>query len=211
MKILIDNGHGQNTAGKRSPDGQYLEYAHARVIATEIVKRLVAKGYDAIRLTPEMADIPLPTRVARANDWCQRLGKDNVLLVSIHSNAASDGKWTSARGWCVYTSPGQTRADLLATCIYQAAQKHLRGYMDTFSAEDKARGQKPFRIDPSDGDPDFEAPFFILKYSRCPAVLTENLFHDNHDDVAFLKSPQGVDAIVDTHVDGIIDYINRNK
>ena len=29
MKILIDNGHGENTPGKRSPDGSLREYAYA--------------------------------------------------------------------------------------------------------------------------------------------------------------------------------------
>jgi hypothetical protein len=27
MNVLIDNGHGENTKGKRSPDGQLREYA----------------------------------------------------------------------------------------------------------------------------------------------------------------------------------------
>lgn len=32
MKILIDNGHGENTPGKRSPDGKLREYLmHARL------------------------------------------------------------------------------------------------------------------------------------------------------------------------------------
>ena len=30
MKILIDNGHGRETAGKRSPDGRLLEWAYTR-------------------------------------------------------------------------------------------------------------------------------------------------------------------------------------
>ena len=30
MKILIDNGHGENTPGKRSPDGSLREYAIRR-------------------------------------------------------------------------------------------------------------------------------------------------------------------------------------
>ena len=32
MKILIDNGHGENTPGKRSPDGLFREYKYAREI-----------------------------------------------------------------------------------------------------------------------------------------------------------------------------------
>ena len=37
MLIVIDNGHGHNTPGKRSPDGKFLEYAYNREIATRIV------------------------------------------------------------------------------------------------------------------------------------------------------------------------------
>lgn len=33
MKILIDNGHGRETPGKRSPDGRLLEYAQNRLLA----------------------------------------------------------------------------------------------------------------------------------------------------------------------------------
>ena len=37
MKILIDNGHGIDTKGKRSPDGRLLEYAQNRFLAGRIV------------------------------------------------------------------------------------------------------------------------------------------------------------------------------
>ena len=34
MKILIDNGHGENTPGKRSPDGTFREYAYTCLLYT---------------------------------------------------------------------------------------------------------------------------------------------------------------------------------
>lgn len=37
MKILIDNGHGVETPGKRSPDGRLKEYAYTREIANRVV------------------------------------------------------------------------------------------------------------------------------------------------------------------------------
>ena len=52
---------------------------------------------------------------------------------------------------------------------------------------------------------------YILKHTHCPAVLTENLFQDNKDDVDFLLSAEGKKKIVDMHVKGIIDYINYAK
>ena len=43
--------------------------------------------------------------------------------------------------------------------------------------------------------------------TRDPAVLVENLFMDNPTDCAFLLSPEGQQALVDLHVDGIISYL----
>ena len=114
MKILIDNGHGIDTKGKRSPDGRLLEYAQNRLLAGRIISTLQARGLDASLLVPEETDIPLPERCRRVNEWCRQLGKDNVLLISIHCNAAGRGdRWLSARGWCAYTTRGNTRADAL--------------------------------------------------------------------------------------------------
>lgn len=47
MKILIDNGHGIDTKGKRSPDGRLLEYAQNRLLAGCIVYGLTARGWCA--------------------------------------------------------------------------------------------------------------------------------------------------------------------
>lgn len=215
-KILIDNGHGKDTPGKFSPireDGtRYYEYEHARKISKRIVAELKARGYDAELLTPEINDVPLTSRVARANKLAKVYGKDNVFVVSIHSNAAGNGGWMQGRGWCIYTSPGQTNSDLIATCIFNRVDEELRkaGYVATFSQEDYAKRQKPMRSDFSDGDCDYEAKFYILTKTSCPAVLSENLFHDNKADVKFLTSEAGINAIVQGHVSGIMDYIKQH-
>ena len=129
MKILIDPGHGRNTPGKCSSDGRFREYQYTREIAAAVVARLQALGHDAEVLVPEFEDIPLSERVRRVNAWCRRLGKDNVVLVSVHVNAAgSDGQRHTATGWSCYTSPGQTAGDRLADCLYRAAEKHLQGH-----------------------------------------------------------------------------------
>jgi|GEM_PF-5391299 len=60
MKILIDNGHGAETRGKRSPDGRLLEYRENRIIARGIVAALTARGLDVSLLVPEGTDISLP-------------------------------------------------------------------------------------------------------------------------------------------------------
>ena len=192
MKILIDNGHGHNTPGKRSPDGKFREYAYNREIAKRIVADLIDRGYDAELLVPEDNDISLEERVRRVNALCSAHGKSNVILVSVHVNAAGNGsKWTNATGWSVYTCKGQTVSDKLAECLCEAAIKNFPG--------------KRIRTDYSDGDSDWEENLYILRHTLCPAVLTENFFMDGLD-LEFLQSKAGKQAIVDTHVEGIIEY-----
>ena len=108
MKIFIDNGHGLMTAGKRSPDGQFREAFYNREIARRVVADLRDSGLDAELLVPEEDDISLAERVRRVNAACFLLGKQNVILVSIHVNAAGNGtKWLNATGWSVFTCSGQ--------------------------------------------------------------------------------------------------------
>ena len=198
IKILIDNGHGVNTPGKRSPDGRFREYAWAREIARAIVADCKDLGYDAELLVPEEYDVCLSARCYRANCWCERLGKSNFLLVSIHVNAAGKGdRWYNATGWSAYTCKGQTRSDKLADCLYKQAGLWLPGHR--------------LRMDYSDGDPDIESDFAILKKTACPAVLTENGFQDCEESLQFLESNEGKEAIIGLHVDGILDFISPNR
>lgn len=216
MKILIDNGHGVNTPGKCSPDKSFREYKWAREIAQRIVTELKLKDYDAELVVPEENDISLKERCRRANAVCAKFGTKNVIFVSIHSNAAGgDGKWKSAGGWCVYTSPGKTRADELATSLWNTANKVLAPYKERFAVLKQSGAydsrQVPMRADWSDGDPDYEARFAVLTGTSCPAVLTESLFQDNKADIDFLLSEDGKRLITKLHVDGIINYIKNLK
>ena len=194
MKIFIDNGHGLMTAGKRSPDGQFREPFYNREIARRVVSDLLDRGYDAELLVPEDDDVSLAERARRVNAACFLLGKRNVILVSIHVNAAGNGsKWLNATGWSVYTCKGQTESDKLAECLCQAAIKNFPGHR--------------IRTDMSDGDMDWEEGFYILKMSLCVAVLTENFFMDSRSDLEYLQSRAGKQAVVDTHVEGIVEYL----
>lgn len=194
MTILLDPGHGNNTLGKRSPDGRFLEYRFNREIASRLNARLLQLGYDSRIIVSELEDIPLAERCRRVNAISQVLGKDNVILISIHANASGNGsQWMKAQGWSAYTSRGKTKADILAECLYDAAAANLPG--------------KRIRTDSSDGDRDWEENFYILRHTICPAVLTENFFYDSKDDLAFLESEEGKQAVVKLHVDGITNYL----
>lgn len=212
--VLIDNGHGENTPGKCSPDRRLLEWKYTREIAQDVERELRKKGVDARRIVTEDKDVSLPQRCERVNQYCYRHGKGNVILVSIHVNAAGkDGRWLTAGGWCAYTCKGETKSDELAECLYDAADNHLAEYRDLM-IRGKAEGyydskQRPIRMDRTDGDRDIEANFTILYNTLCPAVLTENLFQDNPWDVEYLFSDKGKQAIVGLHVDGILQYLNQ--
>lgn len=214
--VLIDNGHGIDTPGKCSPDFRLREYQKSREIARGLQIALLEHDIEARLLVPEDKDISITERCRRVNEFCNAYGKDKVIVVSIHCNAAgADGKWKSAGGWSVYTSPGKTKADDLATELWNAANVSLKDYIERFPLL-QAQGaydskQKPMRADWSDGDPDYEARFGILVNTKCPAVLTESLFQDNKADCDFLLSEEGTKAIVELHTNGILNYINKLK
>lgn len=204
--VLIDNGHGKNTSGKGSPYSlagvepklPYREYEWAREIAKMIESELNKLGFNAERIVPEENDITLTERVRRANSRTTSYGVQNTILISIHSNAAGSGsKWMTGRGWSAYTSKGQTNGDKLCEYIYKEAEKNFKGMK--------------IRKDTSDGDSDMEENFTMLKKTSCPAVLSENFFHDNIQDVEFITSDEGKAAVVKTHVDGIVEYFKTKK
>lgn len=192
MKILIDNGHGVDTAGKRSPDGSLREYKYAREIAGRIVSELRKQGFDAERIVTEENDISLRERCQRVNAICNRLGTKNVILVSVHCNAAGNGsQWMNARGWSAHVSlNASTQSKAFARSLIKVAENEglkVRKYAH----------QVPY----------WKQNLAICRDTNCPAVLTENLFQDNKEDVAFLLSEAGKETIVSLHVKGIINYL----
>lgn len=197
MKILVDNGHGVETPGKRSPDGRLREYQYCRDIAAALVELLKAAGYDAQLLVPEIRDVPLnkgtDTRVKRVNNICAQLGAANVLLVSIHNNAAgSKGQWLTARGWSGYVAQNASaNSKRLAECLADAA------------AAQGLKVRKPLATQKY-----WVQSLAICRETKCPAVLTENLFQDNRQDVDYLLTAEGRAAIVQLHFVGILNYLN---
>ena len=196
MKVLIDPGHGIDTPGKRSPDGLFREYLWNRQVADLILEGLVSAGVDASLVVTETNDVSLRNRVNRVNTICNRLGASNVLLVSIHANAAGNGSaWMNARGWSCYTSKGKTKSDQVAECLYDAFEEEFQ--------------DRKIRKDMSDGDRDWEENFYVLQKSKCPAVLLENFFYDNREECAWMLQEETKRRIAGAAVKGIIKYIKK--
>ena len=196
MKILIDPGHGIDTPGKRSPDGLFREYLWNRQVADLILEGLVSAHVDASLVVTETNDVTLRNRVNRVNTICNRLGASNVLLVSIHANAAGNGSaWMNAKGWSCYTSKGKTKSDQVAECLYDAFEEEFQ--------------DRKIRKDMSDGDRDWEENFYVLQKSKCPAVLLENFFYDNREECAWMLQEETKKRIASAAVKGIIKYIKK--
>lgn len=195
MLILIDNGHGEDTPGKCSPDRRLLEYKYCREIARRLSRELTNRGAEDVRLlVPGNADMALRERVRRVNGFCDKYGAKNVLLVSIHNNAAgSDRRWHDARGFSVFVSKNasQRSRKLAAAFTDRAIAMGLRG--------NRSIPKEKYWVQ----------SLAMTRDTHCPAVLTENLFQDNRDDVEFLLSEVGKETIVKLHADVIMEYLSN--
>ena len=205
--VCLDPGHAESTPGKRSPfslgkvktpELDFHEYKFNRVMAEKIKSMLEEYGVEVFITTTDekdgTSDAGLITRAQRANKQIILSGKKGV-FVSIHSDADGMGdKWTKAHGWSCFTTKGQNNSDKLADCLYEAAEKILSPM------------EISIRTDKKDGDKDWEENFTVLVNASMPAVLTENLFYTNIDDLTFLMSEVGLDAIANVHVAGILKF-----
>ena len=195
--ILLDAGHGSNTPGKCSPDKSLYEWKWTRELANIIKPQLDALGFDCRIIVPEEIDVPLSTRVARVNKIWTENGKNKtgkyVFLISLHINAAgNNNKWLSANGWTVWVSNNASKdSKTLAQSLYSEAD---------------AMGLKGDRYVPKERY--WCANYYILKNTKCPAVLTENMFQDNKEDVKFLLSKNGPDKLSKVHINGITKFLS---
>lgn len=207
VKILLDAGHSRYpiSQGKRSPireDGtRFYEYESNRKICRRVMQKLDALGieyYVVLNLDKEEFT-SLGSRVSVTNSYCRQFGKQNCLLISLHSNACGDGKewFDNARGWSVWTSKGKTKSDHYGDIFYDEAAKILPHYGMTL------------RKDMSDGDKDYEADFTMVKSTACPAVLLEQLFYTSRIDLAFLDSEEGIEVLSDIVVNAIVRIENE--
>jgi len=185
---LLDNGHGEDTPGKRSPiyDGRQLrEHEFTRSIVKRLSILLDWAGVEHRVLVPELHDVSLSERVRRANAW-----NSKAVYVSVHANAGG------GRGYEVFTSPGQTKSDAIAT-------QFLRSFAKVFP-------EANLRTDVSDGDPDKEANFTVLTGTTMPAILTESFFMDNEQECKhYLMDNTGRELIALAHYLAIMNIEQR--
>lgn len=184
----LDNGHGEDTPGKRSPEfedgSRMFEYEFTRDINRRIMARLDEIGVKYTNIVPELKDISLKERCIRANDLATDLPK---IYLSIHANAAGAGTWTTASGMECWYMVGSTRGQKLASVF----QFHLikLGWKD--------RGIR-FRT-PA------QQSFYVLRKTSMPAVLTENGFYTDKDECTRLRNEDFRQQIAEAHVQAILE------
>lgn len=165
FKIAIDDGHGNNTAGKRTPafpDGSVMKENEFNAAVAEVLKReLVRCGFQVLMVAPEAQDVPLQTRVKRAND-----GQADC-YISIHANAYGSD-WNEANG--------------LETWIYDKAKGsetwNLAEHIHKSLVE--ATGLKNRGIKTS-------GELYVLHATKMHSVLVECGFMTNKNEAELLK------------------------
>lgn len=187
MFIVLDCGHSKKTAGKKSPDGRFLEYEYNRRLGKEIGQRLTELGISwcFTYATDEEEDLALTKRADVANRFSKLYGASNVLFISIHHNAAGDGKdFVKASGWEIYTTKGDTVSDKYADIFCEEAQKVLK------PLGRKVRGHK-------------EHNFTVIYKTVCPSVLIEYGFFTDKEEMEWLMTEEGLKACVELTINAI--------
>ena len=191
--VCIDYAHGirQYTKGKQSPDGSLYEGEWSREVGKRLKKELELLGFRVFEVTPENEDIALQKRCERVNEVIAKNPHDNIILISIHINASPLEGWDDkASGESVFVCTNASEASVkLGQYFYEGVIKmNLKGN----------------RCVPSERV--WRANYKILRGVDCPAILTENLFMTNHNEVKYLLSEKGKESIVGLHVCAVCKY-----
>jgi N-acetylmuramoyl-L-alanine amidase len=182
-KVAWGAGHGINTPGKRSPEGE-REWSFNNIVVTEGIKHLKSnyENVEVLRLDDSTGkrDVPLRERTNKANAW----GAD--VYVSTHHNA-NTGKWGSWTGTETYTYLGNhPGAEALASKVHKRIVKAY-GLRD--------RGLK-------------KADFHVLRETKMDAILTEGGYMDSTIDIKKLRDKEVLKKAGRAIADGIADYLN---
>lgn len=181
--ITLDAGHGGKDSGAVGTNG-LLEKDVALAVTTRLALMLQAAGVAVKQTRLDDRFLELHERADIAN----AAGTD--FFLSIHCNSASN---RGASGFEVFTAPGQTDADELATFLFV-------DYARAFPSKRK-------RMDDKDGDPDKEANFTVLRRTKMPAVLFELDFISAPSVEAWLREEVNQIAMAEALCDGVLRFL----
>lgn len=179
--VILDPGHGGRDPGALGPNGT-READIALIVATKVQQRL--EPHVQVAMTREGDHyVSLIDRARFANRFA------GAVFLSIHCNSAT----SPARGHEVWTSPGQTRSDQLATALFD---RYCQQIPDI-----------PARKETGDGDADKEARFTVLTATNGPAALYELEFIHTEAGEEMLTNPASQEAMAVALATGMLDYL----
>lgn len=178
IKIAIDDGHGYETAGKRTPDGYHENYFNEKV-KKYLIPALKRNGFSYVDCSPMTSDNSLSDRCNRANN------AEADIFVSIHANAYGSD-WNEAEGVETYHYPNSGSGQRLASLVHTELLK---------GTKQKNRGVK-------------SADFAVLRLTRMPAILVEAAFMTNKEEAELLKSADFQKETAADICRGICKYFN---
>ncbi|WP_339292745.1 N-acetylmuramoyl-L-alanine amidase [Paenibacillus sp. FSL W8-0187] len=181
-KVWIDAGHGGKDPGAV---GNGLKEKDVVLVVSLGVKKKLERDYEGVKvLLSRSTDVFLELK--ERTDAANKAGAD--LLVSIHCNAGGGaGGFESFR---------YTNASTSSRSLQNVLHTEIMTALKPFGVID--RGQKA-------------ANLHMVRESKMPAVLTENLFIDVAADAAKLKRQKVIDALIAGHVAGIAKYLGLKK
>lgn len=173
--------------GKSSPDGIHQEWkwSRQRIQSLFISFESSSKGFDlAVPFLDSDEEPGLRTRVDRYNQLADSYKR--TIMISLHNDAFT-GDWSSPSGFTIFTSRGDTDADIYATQIGIELKKRL--------PDERWRWDFGLSEGELTRDLDREANFTVLagyknNPTRYDGILIENLFMTNKDDVKKLQDPR---------------------
>ncbi|WP_110933248.1 N-acetylmuramoyl-L-alanine amidase family protein [Paenibacillus bouchesdurhonensis] len=183
MKIVfIDAGHGGQDPGAVANGLQEKDIALAVSLAIKQQLESQYVGVQVLLSRSTDAYLTLKERTDKAN----AAGAD--LLVSIHCNAGG-----GAGGFETFR---YTNASSKSTAFQNVLHAEIMAALKPFGVNDRGKKSKNLHM---------------VRESKMPAVLTENLFIDVASDAARLKRPEVIEAIIQGHVSGIAKYLGLKR
>jgi N-acetylmuramoyl-L-alanine amidase len=196
-KVKLPNGYttypskcAQHNNGTFHSYGWFFEGLFNRGVVQYIEQYLKDWGYSTMKVYDEIIDTPLSKRVTKANFAAKNYKAS--LYLSIHGNAATN---KNARGWEVFTSPGQTKSDIFAELLFKEVKQSFPNWI--------------FRPDLTDGDHDKEDRFYVLTQTDMPSVLSENGFFTNYHDAKLMFDADFQKKLALCHARAVGDYAEK--
>jgi len=157
VKLALDAGHGGNDPGAVGNGLKEKDLTLYRVLKTAQILKANYLDIEILLTRSKDETVSLQKRCDLANSW----GAD--FFLSDHVNAGG------GTGFESYRLPGATASTVQK---HSAIHNEIMNFLKSYSLRD--RGTKT-------------ANFYVLKYTKMPAVLIECLFIDNSKDANLLK------------------------